>query len=271
MNDTSNINTADLPFQNQLSPLILLQALSPQAIPGDPRHIAGAMAGMFAGRLDDEQVLFAEFTFQPIGFSLSHPEFGPDQKAPVTDHGERMPREAQFHYAHEGYARSGHWLPSGNQIVPTINAFILVDHGGRQHPSGFRFSHSAYPIGRQFGSRAAGYKAVVEGEKVQGCTLVKHKMTAYRETRGGRTYYLPKPMPLGKVGEVNGPTLAEYHFAEELRRAFKEGLDWASLEPPEPPALPAAKAVVIEADPPPCDDDPNMVPESVVDDAEEIV
>jgi hypothetical protein len=146
-----------------------------------------------------------------------------------------MPREAQFHYAHEGYARSGHWLPNGNQIVPTINAFILVDHGGRQHPSGFRFSHSAYPIGRQFGSRAAGYKAVVEGEKVQGCTLVKHKMTAYRETRAAKTYYLPRPMPLGKVGEVNGPTLAEYRFAEELRRAFKQGNDWASLEPPEPP------------------------------------
>ena len=133
--------------------------------------------------------------------------------------------------------------------MPTINAFILVDHGGRQHPSGFRFSHSAYPIGRQFGTRAAGYKAVVEGEKVQGCTLVKHKMTAYRETRGGKTYYLPKPMPLGKVGEVNGPTLAKYHFAEELRRAFKAGLDWASLEPPELPALLPAQTVVIEAAP----------------------
>jgi hypothetical protein len=127
--------------------------------------------------------------------------------------------------------------------------------------------HSAYPIGRQFGSRAAALKAEIGGEKVKGCTVVKYKMTAALETKNGKSFFVPKPVLLGKVGEPGYP-LAIYRYAEELRRAFKEGLDWASLEPL---ALPAAKAVVIEVDPPPCDDDPNMVPESVVDDAEEIV
>jgi hypothetical protein len=260
----------DLPFESQVSLLALLQGLSPQVIPGDPKHITGAMPGMFAGRLDGEQVLFTEFVFLLIGFLLTHPEFAPNQKAPIHDHGERLPREAVFHYAHEGYPRSGHYIPNGNEVVPTINAFMLVDYGGRWVPGAYRFMHSAYLIGRQFGSRAAGYKAVVEGEKVQGCTVPKHKMTSYLDTRNGKSFYLPKPVFLGKVGEPGYP-MPEYRFVDELRRAFKQGDDWAALEPPEPPALPEAKTVVIEADPPPCNDDPNMVPEGVVVDAEEIV
>ena len=99
MNDNSNINSPDLPFQNQQSPLILLQALSPQVIPGDPRHIAGAMAGMFAGRLDDEQVLFSEFVFQLVGFLSPTPSSRPTRRrrSRITAKGCRT--EAQFHYA----------------------------------------------------------------------------------------------------------------------------------------------------------------------------
>jgi hypothetical protein len=41
----------------------------------------------------------------------------------------------------------------------------------------------------------------------------------------------------------------EYRFADELRRAFKKGEDWTLIEPPQPPALPPAQTVVIEAAP----------------------
>jgi hypothetical protein len=251
---------SDLPFQDQHYPLVLLHAQSPQVISGDPR---GAMAGMFTGRLSDEQVLLAEFAFLPIGFTLTHPEFAPNQKRPIFDHGKELPDGAEFRYAGKGVARSGYYLPNGNQVVPTVTALMLVDYGGRQHASAFRFMHSAYPIGRQFGSRAAAVKAEVGGEKIKGCTVAKYKMTAVLETKNGKSYFVPKPVLLGVVGEPAGPTLPEYRFADQLRRAFKQGEDWASLEPPEPPA----DTKLIEAEPPSPDDDPGMVPERVVVDA----
>jgi hypothetical protein len=239
------MNEPDLP-QDQRYPLVLLQALSPQVINNDPK---GAKAGMFTGRLDDEPVLFPEFVFLPIGFTLTHPEFVPGQKSPVFDHGKKLPDGAEFRYAGAGVPRSGHYLPNGNQVVPTVTVLMLVDYDGRHHPSDFRFSHSAYPIGRQFGSRAAALTAEVEGERVKGCTVAKYKMTSTLETNNGKSYYVPKLMLFARVGEAGYP-LAERPFAEELRRAFKQGDDWVSLEPPEPPSplLPKAgsASVVIE-------------------------
>jgi hypothetical protein len=207
----------DLPFHDQQHPLVLLQALSPQVISGDP---CGAMAGMFTGRLGDEQVLLAEFTLQLVGFILSHPQFAPDQKAPIADYGVTMPCEARFHYAQEGYPRSGFYLPNRNQVVPTITAWILVNHDGLQHPSALRFSRSSYRIGRELYTRASKLKAVVEGEQVRGCPLAKYSMTAVPETRNSKTYFVPKPTLLGVVGEPAGPTLPEFRFADQLRRAF---------------------------------------------------
>jgi hypothetical protein len=260
---------ADLPFQNQHYPLKLLHLLSPEVIPGGQQQIKGAVPGMYAGPLGDEQVLFRSFTYQLVGFTLTHPEFLPDQKAPIHDHGERLPREAVFHYVREGYPRSGFYLPNGNEVVPTITALMLVDYGGRQHPSALRFSHSAFKRGRELYGRSGRLKAVVDGEPVRGCHLGKYEMTAVTETKGGKTYLVPKPTLLGVVGEPAGPTLPEYRFADQLRRAFKQGEDWTLLEPPAPPA----ETKVIEAEPPPADDDPGMVPERVVVDAsvEEII
>jgi hypothetical protein len=244
----------DLPFQDQLYPLLLLQALSPQVIGNDP---PGSMAGMFAGRLGGEQVLLVKFVFMLVGFRLSHPEFAPDQKAPVNEHGEKPPPGTKFYYAHQGKPRSGFYTLDGNQIVPTVNGYMLVEHGGQWHPSGFRFSRSAHAIGRQLGTRAAAFTATIEGESVKRCTVGKCEMTAERKTENGRTYYVPKPTLLGVVGEPNGPTLAEYRFADRLRQAFKAGEPWAELEPPEPPAIQAPATVVIEAEPPPADDNPS--------------
>jgi hypothetical protein len=196
---------ADLPFQAQQYPLVLLQALSPQVIAGDPPD---AKAGMFAGRLGEDQVLLADFAFLPIGFALTHPVFTPGQRTPIHDYGDRLPREAVFHLASEGYPRSGHFLPNGDQVVATITIYMLVDHGGRQQPSAYRFSHAAYPIGKQLGSRAAALRAVVDGERVRSCIVGKYSMTAVRETKNGKTYFVPRPTLLGVVGEHAGPTLA---------------------------------------------------------------
>jgi hypothetical protein len=246
----------DLPFEDQHYPLGLLQALSPEVIPGGQQQIKGAVPGMYAGRLGDEQVLFRSFTCQLIGFTLTHPEFAPDQKKPVP-HGATMPPGAEFHHAHQGYSRTGFYLPNGHQIVPTITALMLVDHGGRQCPSALRFQRSSFAIGRELYSRSGRLKAVIDGEPVRGCHLGKYEMTAVTETKGGKTYFAPKPTLLGVVGEPAGPTLPEYRFADQLRRAFKQGDAWAEIEPPEPPK---PETAVIEAESPPADDDPGIVP-----------
>jgi hypothetical protein len=249
MNDIARrIDEPDLP-QDQLTAVILLHGTSPQVINGDP---LGAKAGMFATRFDGEAVLFTKFAFLPIGFTLTHPEFAPGQKRPVFDHGDTLPPDADFKLAREGVSRSGHYRPNGNEVVPTVTCFMLVDHNGRQHPSVYRFTHTAYSHGRHFGSRAAALTAEIEGKKVKGCTSAKHLMTAVLETKNGKTYHVPKPVLFARAGEAGYP-LAQHDFAEELRRAFKQGDDWASLEPPEPssPLLPEAGAatVVIEAEP----------------------
>jgi hypothetical protein len=245
MNDiTRRIDEPDLP-QDQRYPLGLLQALSPPVINNDP---PGSKGGMFSGFLGDLRVLLDTFIFVPIGFKLSHPEFAPGQRAPVGDHGDRLPFDAKFKYAHEGVPRSGHYLANGNSVVPTVTALMLVDHGGRQHASAFRFMHGAYSIGRAFGSRAAAVKVEIEDKEVKGCIAGKYKMTSVLETKNGKTYFVPKPVLVAKAGEAGYP-LAEFDFAEELRRAFKKGDDWASIEPLAPRQVEAPAKVVIEDDP----------------------
>jgi hypothetical protein len=245
--NTRRIDEPDLP-QDQQTAMILLHGQSPAVLNNDP---PGARAGMFLGRLGGELVLLTEFVFLPIGFTLTHPEFVPGQKAPVFDHGVRLPKGADFHYASEGYSRSGFYLPDGNEVVPTVTCFMMVDHNGGQDPSVFRFTHTAYPIGRSFGSRAAVQTAEIAGEKVKGCITAKWRMTSVFETKNGKTYLVPKPLPFAKAGEAGYP-LAQRDFAEKLRGAFKAGDDWTALAASEPLSLPKAEAatVVIEADDP---------------------
>jgi hypothetical protein len=236
-------------FEDRLAPLVLTQAMSSQVIVGDSRYVKGAQPGMFIGRLGDEQVVLTSLVCQPIIFLTSHPQFTPGQRTPVHDFGERLPPEAVFHYAHEGYPRSGHYLPNRDAVVPTITLLMLVDHDGRQYPGGLRFAHAAYPIGREFGIRAQRLKATIEGETARRSFFGKYQITAERETKNSRTYFVPKPTLLGVFGEPAGPTLEQVSFARDLRRACKAGDDWLALtEPPEPPALTKAEpaSVVIE-------------------------
>ena len=154
--------------------------------------------------------MLPDFTCLLIAFLLTHPEFAPGQKSPVVpNHGDRLPPGAVFRYAHEGYPRSGHYMPNGNQVVPTIIALMAVNHGGRWHPSAFRFTHSAFPIGRELAIRSSKLKGTVEdGKIVRVCTAGKYNIAAERKTRnGGGSYFVPKATLLGVVGEQAGHTL----------------------------------------------------------------
>jgi hypothetical protein len=252
---------ADLPFQGQQQPLILLQPLSPQVVAGD------AVAGRFAGPLGDTQVMFAKFTFQPIGFELSHPEFAPDQKAPVFNHGRYLPRGAngaEFRRGGGGVERAGFYLPNGNQVVPTLTVFMLVDHEGRQYPSAFRFVRTGFAEGKRLGSHAAHLKAVIDGSMAYGCVVGRYEMTAVLEPRG---YHRPKATLLGVVGEPGGPSTAQGRYGEQLRKAFKHGEDWIVIEAPALPApapVPAKPTLVrTEIEPPPASPDDYSGPASL--------
>src|SRR5262249_25790767 len=94
---------ADIPGLDQQQPIILLQALSPAVANDDPK---GARAGLYLGRLGDEQVLVPTFTCQLVGFVHACPEYLPDEKVSVNDHG-TLPRGAEFHKAGGAYQRSG--------------------------------------------------------------------------------------------------------------------------------------------------------------------
>jgi hypothetical protein len=230
--------------------------------------VAGnAVAGRFAGPLGDTQVMLQKFTFQPIGFELSHPEFAPDpdKKAPVFDHGLYLPRGAEFRRAGGGIARSGFYLANGNQVVPTVTVFMLADHEGRQYPSAFRFVRTGYKEGRRLGEHAAALKAVVDGETVCGCICGKYLLEALLETGGAHSYYRPKWTLLGVVGEPGGPTVAQYLFDAQLRDAFKAGDDWTAIQPPALPAPVPAKPTLVrtEIEPPPASPDDYSGPASL--------
>ena len=247
---------ADIPGLDQQQPIILLQALSPAVVNNDPK---GARAGLYLGRLGDEQVLVPSFTCQLVGFIHACPEYPPDEKVSVGDHG-TLPRGAEFHKAGGAYQRSGYYLANGHTVVPIVVALVLVHHNGRQYPSALHFRRSSYGIGRELYSRSRRLKAVIDGREMRGCYLGKYAVTAERDPKSGKGNFIPKVVLLGVVGEVTGPTLTEYRYASEARKWFKAGDDWALLEPPEPPP---AEVKVIEAEPPPASDNPDMVPEGV--------
>jgi hypothetical protein len=243
---------ADLPFQGQQQPLALLHPQSPQVLAGNDSR---AVAGRFAGPLGGVEVVLTKFAFQLVGLTVSHPQFAPNQKAPVHDHGRYLPREAEFHFAGGPYPRAGFYLPNHDTVVPTVTALMLVDHEGRQYPSAFRFVRTGHKEGKRLGKHAAALKAVVDGETVRGCICGKYLLEALLETGGAHSYYRPKWTLLGVIGEPGGPTVAQYRFAAQLRDAFKRGDDWTAIEAaalPAPGQVPAkATPVRTEIEPPP--------------------
>jgi hypothetical protein len=172
--------------------------------------------------------------FLLLRFVLTHPEF---QKGgiggPIHDYGVDKPHDADFHYAHEGYPRSGHYLPNGNEVVPTITAYMLAMIEGRLHPNIFRFTHSAHTIGKNLYFRTEKLKAAVDGKEERGCAVGQYRLTSTLRSEGGRSWFVPVWALLGVVGEAKGPMLEHARCALELRKAFQNGdTDWASLELP---------------------------------------
>jgi hypothetical protein len=233
-------NNRDMPLQEYQPAIALLQSNSPQLIRGNKAFVANAMAGTYLVPVGDGGIVLESLDFLLLRFVLNHPEF---QKGgiggPIHDYGVDKPRDADFHYAHEGYPRSGHYLPSGNEVVPTITAYMLAMIEGRLYPNIFRFTHSAHTIGKNLYFRTEKLKAAVDGKEERGCAVGKYRLTATLRTDGGRSWFQPVCTVLGKVGEDRGPALEQARCAIGVREALLAGADWASLELPAPAATPS--------------------------------
>lgn len=262
----------DTPFVGK-SEMTLVYAASPEVLVGGPSFVPGAQVGGYAVSQGDKRIAFNNgVLFHPIGFRLSHPEYGPDvgdkRGQYLRDHGVARPDAAVWRDA-DGFQiqKAGYYLPNGNAVVPTVTAYGLVNGFG----VGFAMYRTAYNAGKDLVIRAERLrvKADIDGktEELRGCTLGVFKFTSAFEKRGPYTVPIPVATLVGRLGEEGGPTLAAWRKIQPLRRAFKEGGDWTPIEafdPPAPPELGTSRqgSVTVndmsvqrsEANPPPIED-----------------
>jgi hypothetical protein len=274
---TEGDDTPDTPFKDRHRAL-LVHATNPELVADDSRYVRGAGVGDFVVPEGEDRVVYrgsTGFICQPVGFDFNHNEYEPDTATGrgkfVKPHGPERPHGWRWLKPADGVSKEGMYLPSGNRVVPTITAMLVVGGYGCQYD----FYGTAFNPGKDFAIRAGKLTATVEGEdgkpvKVVGCTLGNFLVTSYIKKDGDRRYPMPVVTLIGKLGEEKGPTLDAWRFAQSLRQAFKQGGDWMpieALEPPVPPpeALPPRSHVDIgggparwdRKGPPPPPDDPN--------------
>ena len=245
------VGDADLASKGPLQ-IKILQQNSPEVTAGADGYLGEhARPGMLAVPHDGEWILvkgdvgldlrlvaftrsFLEWLAGRGGFVASHAEKPAD--AVWLDKGGRHPT---WDLEDVGVDKAGFWRANGNKVEETILAHGLVDRIGLAAAIAgvLGFRSTALAVGRDLGDRAQRLK--VEGEAIKGVILGKWKVTSRLEQRNDYRWYLPGVTLLGKLGEKEGPTLAEVMTAARLRQAFKEGLPWAP-EPPEPPPPPRA-------------------------------
>jgi hypothetical protein len=238
----------DLPFFERQR-IALAAAVSPELIPNGPRYVPGLAIGDFAVPQGDMKIVVkGQVGFETfiVGFGHSVPEYLPGRGKLVTIHAE-LPPDAKFLYASDGVEKTGFWLKNGNKVVPTVTAHLLVNG----HGCVYDFYSSAYKIGKHLVVMAQRLRGAIQGAdgrpvEVKGCTLGKFLFTSHMESpKGAATapYPLPVVTLVGKLGQPNGPTLAQFKQLRELRQAFRDGLDWVPVEAIEPPAPPAENKV----------------------------
>ena len=88
----------DTPFVGK-SEMTLVYAASPEVLVGGPSFVPGAQVGGYAVSQGDKRIAFNNgVLFHPIGFRLSHPEYGPDvgdkRGQYLRDHGVARPDAA---------------------------------------------------------------------------------------------------------------------------------------------------------------------------------
>jgi hypothetical protein len=258
----------DTPFQDRQA-MVLVYGTSPELVFGGSRYVEGASIGSYVVPQGDQRVSMRSVLFQPIVFTLTHPEFtvgdGDDRGAFVCDHGVKPPGDTDFLKASGDVSRKIGPYPAGlvgktgfyrindrkpgNRVVPTITAFGLVNG----FAASFAMYGTAWKVGRDFASRAARLtvkvdpplmvnekdNALIDVSELHGPTLGVFTLTSRME-KGAYEYPVPVISAARKLGEDGGPTLAQWRLAQGLRRRFQRSgmMDWTPLEAIEVPAPP---------------------------------
>ncbi len=213
----------------------LLQSNSPELLdsPDNQRFLEGAKAGGFVLPDGEDRIFVPRFHFQIFGWDLVWNEYEPQadgtNRLAAPPHLEK-PRDARWVENDEG--RKMCVNDAGNSIVETIGCFMSFDNGkiGR-----FNFSKTSLPIARELAN--ASQRLTIEGENIKGCVLGRYLMTSRLEKQGPRTWFLPVPTFIAKLGQPSGPPLASVLKAAALRHSFLKGEPWpesAQLTAPTP-------------------------------------
>jgi hypothetical protein len=240
-------STPDLPPTIGLRSAIL-QAGSPELLPGDSRHMPGAAAGDIVLRHGADSTLVkgsVGFSAVPVAFKTSFVEWEPNRSggSPVDDH-LKKPADAIWRDGPDG--RRACLRDNGNKIEETVVAHLLVNGCGILFP----FRSTAVRAGIDFADRAR-VRVTIDGRDAWSFANGKWLIAARLERKGDFRWFLPVVTLIGRFGEEGGPPLEEWRLALHARRAFKEGGAWdpASLAALPPPPAPA-KQVWLGQQPP---------------------
>jgi hypothetical protein len=245
MNSTSGLTAADAALLTGDTPdlldrdrpkVSLIQTNSPELVPGEKRHVAGAVAGGFVIPHGDERKPVSGFTFMLLKLERVFNEYQPGRGSFVAAHAEKPRGAVWLDAKRDGVEKTGLVLQNGNRVVETISAYILID--GRQ-PGVFDFYSTALSIGRDLGKQAYRLRVNIDGTEHRSYTLGKWRMGSTLEKKDNDRYFKPVVTLLGKLGEPEGPTIEAWRFAQKLRLSLKAGNpDWVpaeAIEPPPPP------------------------------------
>jgi hypothetical protein len=209
----------------------LLQNMSQALSPHEPSFLPGASAGDFCLLYSNgERVLVKGglgFACSIVAFSRCFNEWLPDRGGFVASYEER-PEGADWNVTADG--RKALLMPNGNRLEEVVSSCLLVEGRGVI----FDWKSSALRAGWNFHDHASNVRAVVDGCEVWGFGVSKWRITSRLERGPRGTWFTPVATMLGRLGEPEGPTVAEWRLADKARQALKSGVDWA-----EPVALPA--------------------------------
>jgi hypothetical protein len=258
-------DTPDVP--STVSAYVALMAALSQAVdPNSDRYIPGTRVGdLVIYTSSNKPKVFPGATgFKTMVLAFERLWIGrPEGDEPIR-YPKKPPDVAWLDRGDHGVEQPGHYRIGpdgelGNRVVLTLIAYLLVD--GIDEVVSLSFTKSALRMcGNGFMDMAQKIAVRIGPDGLQwvtGCTLGKFRVTSRLVDNGTRRWHVPKVELIGRLGEEGGPTLEEWRHAQSLRIAAK-------APPPKPVASPPKAPLV--AGPAEYDDNPDMVPEGVVED-----
>jgi hypothetical protein len=260
-------DTSDLPYRQQ-SAISLVQRSSPELDPHNRKYHPNAVPGCYVVPHGNERIVYpgdTGFLLRPFGFEPSFVEFPADKNSRVRpiDHGSNQPPGAKFLFSdRDGVDKSGWRMPNGNRLVDALICHMMVDG----QACIFRFTSTALArVGRDWSEQAEHTTGVGKYASAAGAPCGIWRMTSIIEHEGDRSWYGPRLTLVARLGELAGPTLAEWRNLMKLRRILKRDLEMRSRQLGSAPPLrllPGTASPSASLDAPAPGDDGNVPPQT---------